>query len=93
MLYQNALGLSTIVWREFECPKKTARVILKRSDGWTYVVTSRSHLSLYPVLLLGEFEIFLVPNVFNHTFTFIRLLWFALDARAISDFYIRISGI
>jgi hypothetical protein len=47
----------------------TARVILKRSDGRRFAVTSRSHLSLYLVLLRGELKIFLVRDVFNRTFT------------------------
>ena len=33
------------------------------------MVTSRSHLSLYLLLLLGKLKIFLVRDVFNCTFT------------------------
>ena len=73
MLHKNALGLSTIVWREFkeriQSPKRTARVILKRSDMRRFAVSAKSHLSLYLVLLRGELKIFLVRDVFNSTFT------------------------
>jgi hypothetical protein len=73
MLHENALGLSTIVWREFkeriQSPKRTARVILKRSDMRRFAVSSKSRLSLYLVLLRGELKIFLVRDVFNSTFT------------------------
>jgi len=73
MLHENALGLSTIIWREFkeriQSPKRTARVILKRSDMRRFAVSAKSHLSLYLVLLRGELKIFLVRDVFNSTFT------------------------
>ena len=73
MLHENALGLSTIVWREFkeriQSPKRTARVILKRSDMRRFAVSAKSHLSLYLVLLRGELKFFLVRDVFNSTFT------------------------
>jgi hypothetical protein len=73
MLHKNALGLSTIVWREFkeiiQSPKRTARVILKRSDMRRFAVSAKSHLSLYLVLLRGELKIFLVRNIFKSTFT------------------------
>jgi hypothetical protein len=42
---------------------------LKPSDGLTFTVTSHSHLSLHLLLFQGEFEIFLVCDVFNSTFT------------------------
>jgi hypothetical protein len=54
MLHENALGLSTIVWRGFkkriQSPQRMARVILKRSDMRRFVVSAKSHLSLYLVL-------------------------------------------
>jgi hypothetical protein len=53
MLHKNALGLSTIVWRELkeriQSPKRTARVILKRSDMRRFAVSAKSNLSLYLV--------------------------------------------
>jgi hypothetical protein len=42
ILCENALGLSTIDWREFESPLRTAKVILKRSDGRKFRFTARS---------------------------------------------------
>jgi hypothetical protein len=69
LLHENALGRSTIIWREFERPQRTASVILKLSDRRRFAVTSRSHLSLFLVLLRGELKIFLVRDVFNCTFT------------------------
>jgi hypothetical protein len=69
MLHENALGRSTIIWREFEGPQRTASVILKRLDRRRFAVTSHSHFSLFLVLLRGELKIFLVHDVFNCSFT------------------------
>jgi 5-formaminoimidazole-4-carboxamide-1-beta-D-ribofuranosyl 5'-monophosphate synthetase len=90
MLHENALGLSTIVWREFkeriQNPKRTARVILKRSDMLRFVVSAKSHFSLYLVMLRGELEIFLVSYVFKSTFTgFLRNPIRRTDTMSVND--------
>jgi hypothetical protein len=73
MLHENALGLSTIVWRDIkeriQSTKRTTRVKLKRSDMRKFAVSAKSHLSLYLVLFRGELKVFLVCDVFNSTFT------------------------
>jgi hypothetical protein len=72
MLHKNALGLSTIDWREFkdiiQSPKRTARVILKRSDMRRFAVSAKSHLSLFLVLLPSRGEL--------------KIFWFAMSSTA-----------